>query len=54
MKYVVVSKRVGTPGEEYKHKQGEPIQHLLDGGFISTVTETKSTTVKTKKKPKEK
>jgi hypothetical protein len=54
MKYVVISRRVGTPGEEYKPKPNEKIQYLLDGGFISTVKETKSTTVKTKKKPKEK
>jgi hypothetical protein len=54
MKYVVVSHRVGTPGEEYKPKPGTDLAALLNGGFISTVKETKSTTVKTKKKPKEK
>ena len=44
--YVVVSPRVGTPGEPYEPTEGVNIDALIDGGFISTDKPKKSSKVK--------
>lgn len=35
-KYVVVSHKVGTPGDEFVPPEGVNVAALLAGGFIST------------------
>jgi len=44
--YIVISPRVGIPGEKYEPQEGVDIQRLLDGGFISTDKPKKSSKVK--------
>lgn len=41
MTYVVVSPRVGTPGEPYKPPTEADAQRLLAGGFIAKVSTPK-------------
>ena len=60
MKWVVVSRRVGTPGTEYDiegaQANGINIAGLIAGGFIKAVeesTEKKPKQSKVKKEPKE-
>ena len=38
-KYIVVSPRVGTPGEPYEPEVWVNLQHLLDNGFIRRADE---------------
>jgi len=48
MTYIVVSPKVGTPGDEYTPAEGINVAALLSGGFI-----VESTTIKVKSaKPK--
>lgn len=53
MKYIIQSKRVGTPGEEYIPVEGADLQWMLEVGFISTTEGESSSKVKSKKEPKE-
>jgi hypothetical protein len=48
MTYVVVSRRVGTPGEKYTPANEADAQRLLAGGFIMLAQE-----VSTDKQPKQ-
>jgi hypothetical protein len=41
MNYVIISPRVGTPGEPYEPKPGINIKALLAGGFIEQVSTPK-------------
>ena len=57
-KYVVVSPRVGTPGEPYEPEVWVNLQVLIDGGFIRradapdpTPEPVKASRVKSKTKP---
>ena len=50
MKYIVVSNRVGTPGEEFVPTEGTNIQALLWGGFITEVSTPKPKKTSTVKK----
>lgn len=58
MKYLIVSPRVGTPGDEYQPRPGVNIEALLAAGAIelarpaSTPAQQKSAKTKSKK-PKE-
>lgn len=52
MKYVIVSSRLGTPGDEFEAGD-ENIDHLLAGGFIRQSTEKPQKPSKVKSKPKE-
>jgi hypothetical protein len=49
--YVIVSPRLGTPGDKYEPAEGVNVQALIDGGFISTDKPKKSS--KVKEAPKE-
>ena len=49
--YVIVSPRLGTPGDKYEPTEGVNVQALIDGGFISTDKPKKSS--KVKEAPKE-
>jgi hypothetical protein len=49
--YVIVSPRLGTPGDKYEPADGVNVQALIDGGFISTDKPKKSS--KVKEAPKE-
>ena len=42
--YVIVSERVGTPGDVYTPADGINVQALLDGGFITQKTSRQSKT----------
>lgn len=54
MSYVIVSPRLGTPGEPFDPKPGINIKALLDGGFIAKVSTTKPNPApKVKKSTKE-
>ena len=44
--YVVISPRVGTPGQPYEPTDGVNIDALIEGGFISTDKPKKSSKVK--------
>jgi hypothetical protein len=50
MKYIVQSEKVGKVGEEYIPAEGINVEALLEGGFISTATESKSSKVKSEPK----
>jgi len=52
MKYVIVSPRLGTPGDEFEAGD-ENIDHLLAGGFIRQSTEKPQKPSKVKSKTKE-
>ena len=41
IKYVVVSHKVGTPGDEFVPPEGVNVAALLAGGFISTKKSSK-------------
>lgn len=45
-KYIIKSERLGTIGDIFEPAEGTNIDALLEGGFISTATETKSPKVK--------
>lgn len=45
-KYVIESNKIGTVGDEFIPAEGINVEALLEGGFISTATETKSPKVK--------
>jgi len=49
--YVIVSPRLGTPGDKYEPTEGVNVQALINGGFISTDKPKKSS--KVKEAPKE-
>jgi hypothetical protein len=49
--YVIISPRLGTPGDKYEPADGVNVQALIDGGFISTDKPKKSS--KVKEAPKE-
>jgi hypothetical protein len=54
MNYVIVSPRVGTPGERFQPSQGINVEALLAGGFIEEVSTPKpKPTPKVKKSTKE-
>ena len=44
--YVIVSPRLGTPGDKYEPADGINVQALIDGGLISTDKPKKSPKVK--------
>ena len=44
--YIIVSPRIGTPGDVYEPDDGINVDALLDGGLISTDKPKKSTKVK--------
>ena len=44
--YVIVSPRIGTPGDAYEPQDGVNIDALLEGGLISTDKPKKSSKVK--------
>ena len=44
--YVIVSPRIGTPGDKYEPQDGVNIDALLEGGLISTDKPKKSSKVK--------
>jgi hypothetical protein len=50
-KYIIKSDRLGKIGDIFEPAEGTNIDALIDGGFISTATETKSP--KVKPEPKE-
>lgn len=49
-KYVIQSDKIGTVGDEFIPTDGTNVDALLEGGFISTATETKSPKVKSEPK----
>jgi hypothetical protein len=54
MNYVIVSPRVGTPGEPFEPRPGTNVEALLAGGFIEEVSTPKpKPTPKVKKSTKE-
>ena len=44
--YVIVSPRVGTPGDKYEPADGVNVDALIEGGLISTDKPKKSSKVK--------
>jgi len=44
--YVIVSPRLGTPGDKFEPIDGINVQALIDGGLISTDKPKKSSKVK--------
>ena len=52
MKYVIISPRLGTPGDEFDAGD-ENVDHLLAGGFIRQSTDKAQKPSKVKTKPKE-
>ena len=52
MKYVIISPRLGTPGDEFDPGESN-VDHLLAGGFIKQSTEKAPKPSKVKTKPKE-
>lgn len=44
--YIIVSPRIGTPGDPYKPADGINVDALLDAGLISTDKPKKSSKVK--------
>ena len=44
--YVIVSPRIGTPGDPYEPKDGVNVDALIEGGLISTEKPKKSSKVK--------
>ena len=44
--YVIVSPRIGTPGDPYEPHDGVNVEALLDAGLISTDKPKKSSKVK--------
>lgn len=52
MKYVIVSPRLGTPGDEFDSGDTN-VDHLVAGGFIRQSTDKPPKTSKVKSRPKE-
>lgn len=52
MKYVIISPRLGTPGDEFDPGD-DNVDHLLVGGFIRQSTDKALKPSKVKTKPKE-
>jgi hypothetical protein len=52
MKYVIISPRLGTPGDEFDPGDSN-VDHLLAGGFIRQSTDKTPKPSKVKTKPKE-
>jgi hypothetical protein len=48
--YIIISHRLGTPGDEFIPQDGVNIDALLDGGLISTDSVKKSSKVKSEPK----
>jgi hypothetical protein len=48
--YIIISPRLGTPGEQFIPTEGTNIAALLEGGLISTDTTKKSSKVKSEPK----
>ena len=44
--YIIVSPRIGTPGDKFEPADGINVQALIDGGLISTDKPKKSSKVK--------
>lgn len=44
--YIIVSPRLGTPGDKYQPAEGVNVQALINGGLISTDKPKKSSKVK--------
>jgi hypothetical protein len=44
--YIIISPRLGTPGDEFIPQEGVNIDALLNGGLISTDSVKKSSKVK--------
>ena len=44
--YVIVSPRIGTPGDPYEPHDGVNVDALIEGGLISTDKPKKSSKVK--------
>ena len=44
--YVIVSPRIGTPGDPYEPHDGVNVDALIEGGLISTEKPKKSSKVK--------
>ena len=44
--YVIVSPRIGTPGDPYEPQDGINVDALVEAGLISTDKATKSSKVK--------
>jgi len=44
--YIIVSPRLGTPGDKFEPTDGINVQALIDGGLISTDKPKKSSRVK--------
>ena len=53
MSYVIVSNRVGSPGDAYTPAPGVNLQTLLDNGFIKESDKKPSKSAKMAKEPKE-
>jgi hypothetical protein len=49
-KYIIQSSRIGKIGDQFIPTDGTNIEALIEGGFISTATETKSSKVKSEPK----
>lgn len=47
MKYIIESPKIGEVGDEFIPADGINIEALLEGGFISTAKQAKSSKVKT-------
>lgn len=41
MNYIIISNRIGKPGERFEPKPGTNVQALLDGGFIAKASTPK-------------
>lgn len=50
MKYIIQSEKVGKIGDEFVPTEGINVDALLEGGFISTAGEIKSSKVKSEPK----
>jgi len=44
--YIIVSPRLGTPGDVYEPQEGVNVEALLEGGLVSTDKPKKSSKVK--------
>ena len=44
--YIIVSPRIGTPGDPYEPQDGVNVDALIEGGLISTDKPKKSSKVK--------
>jgi hypothetical protein len=44
--YIIVSPRLGTPGDVYEPQEGVNVEALIEGGLVSTDKVKKSSKVK--------